>query len=482
MLAAGDNLEQSTLRERYRQGDVTPQGVVSGILQRLISGPENHVWISRVADEHLIARARFLQQQDMAMYPLYGIPFAVKDNIDVVGLPTTAACPAFSYQPTETAPVVSKLLDAGAMLIGKTNLDQFATGLVGTRTPYGVVHNAFDPTYIAGGSSAGSAVAVASGYVSFALGTDTAGSGRIPAAFNNIIGLKPTRGMLSTRGIVPACRSLDCISIFALSVLNAWEVLAVTKGFDPHDPFSRPYADVDVPHERSPLRPFRFGIPASEHMQVFDNHTAAQQFDLAVQRLVSLGGALVDVDFTPFIETAHLLYEGPWIAERYVAIRAFLATHREALHPVTRDIIEAGATVQGPDVFAAYYRLKALRRAIAPLWNDIDVLVTPTASSMFTIAQVEAEPIRLNTQLGYYTNFMNLLDLSAIAIPAGFLDNGLPFGITLAAPAFSEAWLCTVGDAVHRAARLGMGATGYPVPPMQESGQPAANSPRSTSP
>lgn len=466
MLAVGDSLEQSTLRERYRHGDLTPHDVVSGILQRLATAPENHVWISRYADEHLIARARSLQQQDMAMSPLYGLPFAVKDNIDVVGLPTTAACPAFSYLPTETAPVVSKLLDAGAMLIGKTNLDQFATGLVGTRTPYGPVHNAFDPNYIAGGSSAGSAVAVASGYVSFALGTDTAGSGRIPAAFNNVVGLKPTRGMLSTRGIVPACRSLDCVSIFALSVPNAREVLTVAKGFDPNDPFSRPQADVDACREPLELRPFYFGIPVREHLQAFGNHTAEQQFDQAVQRLVGLGGEPVDVDFTPFVETAQLLYEGPWIAERYVAIREFMATQRAALHPVTRDIIEAGAAVQGPDVFAAYYRLKALRRAIAPLWNHIDVLVTPTASSIFTIAQVEADPIRLNSQLGYYTNFMNLLDLSAIAIPVGFVDNGLPFGITLAAPAFSEAWLCTVGDAVHRAAGLGMGATGYTLPPL----------------
>ncbi len=477
MLAAGDSLEQSMLRERYRRGDITPEDVVSGILQRLATGPEDQVWISRFVDEHLMARARSLQEQDMAMYPLYGIPFAVKDNIDVVGLPTTAACPAFSYQPTETAPVVSKLLDAGALLIGKTNLDQFATGLVGTRTPYGPVHNAFDSDYIAGGSSAGSAVAVALGYVSFALGTDTAGSGRIPAAFNNVVGLKPTRGMVSARGVVPACRSLDCVSIFALSVPNAWEVLTVTKGFDHDDPFSRLHADVETPRERPALRSFRFGIPARGHIQAFGHHSAAQQFDLAVQRLVSLGGEPVDVDFTPFVETAQLLYDGPWIAERYVAIEEFLATHREALYPVTRDIIEAGAAVQGPDVFAAYYRLKALRRAIAPLWNDIDVLVTPTASSIFTIAQVEADPIHLNTQLGYYTNYVNLLDLSAIAIPAGFLDHGLPFGITLAAPAFSEAWLCTVGDAVHRAARLGMGATGCGLPPIQEPGQSATNSP-----
>lgn len=411
----------------------------------------------------------------MASYPLYGLPFAVKDNIDVVGLPTTAACPAFAYLPTETAPVVSKLLDAGAMLIGKTNMDQFATGQVGICTPYGPVHNAFNSAYIAGGSSAGSGVAVASGYVSFALGTDTAGSGRIPAAFNNVVGLKPTRGMLSTRGVVPACRSLDCVSIFALSVPNAWEVLSVTQGFDPDDPFSRPHADLSSCHDLPVLRPFRFGIPASEHLKGFGHHTAAPPFDQAVQRLIALGGEPVDIDFTPFMETARLLYEGPWVAERYVALRDFMATHREALHPVTGDIIEAGAAVQRPDVFAAYYRLKALRRTVEPLWRRIDVLVTPTASRLFTIAEVEADPIRLNTQLGYYTNFMNLLDLSAIAIPSGWFAHGLPCGITLAAPAFSEAWLCTVGEAVHRAGGLTMGATGCPLPPLPERGQRATS-------
>jgi allophanate hydrolase len=466
MLAAKDSLEQSTLRARYRRGELIPQEVVLGILQRLSTAPDDHVWISQFPDEYLMARARFLQLQDMAAYPLYGLPFAVKDNIDVASLPTTAACPAFSYLPSETARVVSRLLDAGAMLIGKTNMDQFATGLVGTRTPYGPVHNAFDPTYIAGGLSAGSAVAVASGYVSFALGTDTAGSGRIPAAFNNVVGLKPTRGMLSTQGVVPACRSLDCVSIFALSVPNAWEVLSVTAGFDPDDPFSRPQADLIAGDAFPVRRPFCFGIPASEHMQVFGHPEAKAQFDQAIQRLVALGGEPVDVDFTPFFEAARLLYEGPWIAERYVAIREFMATHAEALHPITRDIISAGAAVQGPDVYAAYYRLKALRREIEPVWKRIEVLLTPTASSLFTIAQVEADPIRLNTQLGYYTNFMNLLDLSAIAIPAGFFsDDHLPFGITLAAPAFSEALLCRIGDAIHRAAGLGMGATGCALPP-----------------
>jgi allophanate hydrolase len=328
------------------------------------------------------------------------------------------------------------------------------------------VPNAFDPAYIAGGSSAGSAVAVASGYVSFALGTDTAGSGRIPAAFNNVVGLKPTRGMLSTRGVVPACRSLDCISIFALSVPNAWEVLNVVAGFDPGDPFSRAPVTPSSRCEPPAPRPFRFGLPARGQLQAFGHPTAEAQYDQAVQRLVALGGEPVDIDFSPFIETARLLYEGPWIAERYVAIREFMAAHAEALHPVTRDIIAAGAAVQGPDVYAAYYRLKALRRAVEPVWNHIDVLVTPTASSLFTIAEVEADPIRLNTQLGYYTNFMNLLNLSAIAIPAGFFtDQALPFGITLAAPAFSEALLCRIGDAVHRAAGLSMGATGCAMPP-----------------
>ena len=465
MLAASDSLELLTLRVRYGNGELTPEDVASGILERLSNAPDDHVWISQVPSEDLMARARFLQRQDMAAYPLYGLPFAVKDNIDVAGLPTTAACPAFSYLPNETAPVVAKLLDAGAMLIGKTNMDQFATGLVGVRTPYGPVHNAFDPAYIAGGSSAGSAVAVASGYVSFALGTDTAGSGRVPAAFNNIVGLKPTRGLLSARGVVPACRSLDCVSIFALSALNAHEALRVAAGFDPGDPFSREQAIREAPIRR----PFGFGVPIREHLQAFGHPGAEALFDGAIQRLTALGGEPVEVDFTPFMETAQLLYDGPWIAERYVAIRAFMDAHPEALHPVTHDIIAAGAAVQGPDVYAAYYRLKALRREIEPVWGRIDALLTPTASHLFTIAEVEADPIRLNSQLGYYTNFMNLLDLSAIAIPAGFFsDHTLPFGITLAAPAFSEALLCEIGDEVHCAAELKMGATGCALPPVNK--------------
>lgn len=467
MLKPTDSLEMSQLSSRYRDGDLTPTEVIEGILQRIATRGEDHTWISVFAAEELLARARALQQQGPQSYPLYGIPFAIKDNIDIADFPTTAACPAFAYIPTTSAPVVTQLQQAGAIAIGKTNMDQFATGLVGTRSPYGAVHNPFNPAYIAGGSSSGSAVAVAAGLVSFALGTDTAGSGRVPAAFNNIVGLKPTRGMLSTRGVVPACRSLDCVSIFALCAQNARAVLTVAKGFDPHDPFSRPAGDSCLPHDAPRLQSLRFGVPRTSQRVFCGDASASQLFDQSIQRLQAIGGEIEEIDVTPFSETARLLYEGPWVAERYVAIRSLLDQHPEALHPVTRDIIKAGATPSAADAFAAYYRLKALRRMTSTVWEGVDFLVTPTAPTIFTIAQVESDPLRLNTQLGTYTNFMNLLDLSGIAVPAGFLRNGLPFGITLTAPAYAEAALCSVGDSVHRAAGLCMGATSHALPPVR---------------
>lgn len=467
MLHPTDSLDLTSLRSRYQAGTLRPSDVVAGVLQRLAAAPADHVWIAVQAADQLQERAEALEALDMAHLPLYGVPFAVKDNIDAVPLPTTAACAAFAYLPAESAPVVQRLLDAGAMLIGKTNMDQFATGLVGTRSPYGAVPNAFNTAFIAGGSSSGSAVAVASGLVSFALGTDTAGSGRVPAAFNNIIGLKPTRGLLSTRGVVPACRSLDCVSILALSVPDAWDILEITRGFDVDDPFSRPPAATPAP-PRPPLRRFTFGVPAEQHLTFCGNDAARRQFDTAVERLCGLGGTPVAVDLTPFVEAARLLYDGPWVAERYLAVRDVVAEHPDALHPVTHSILATSANFTAVDTFAAYHRLKELRRHTSRLWEDFDILVTPTAGTIFTIAEVEADPLRLNSQLGYYTNFVNLLDLCALAIPAGWLDSGLPFGITLVAPAFDEPLLCTIGDAAHRAANLPMGATQCGIPPQEE--------------
>jgi len=452
-------LDLGSLKRAYASG-LRPAQLAAAIVERLAQRSDDKVWIDRLQSAELKARAAELERGDAAGLPLYGIPFAIKDNIDFAAHATTAACPQFSYKASASAPVVDRLLAAGAILVGKTNLDQFATGLVGVRSPYGVPRNPFNAAYLPGGSSSGSAVAVAAGLVSFSLGTDTAGSGRVPAAFNNIIGLKPTRGLISTRGAVPACRSLDCISIFSLTAADAAAVLRVAAGYDALDPFSR--------RQTSPARAMprsfsgaRIGVPRDAQLEFFGNPETPKLFSQAVERL---GAERVSIDFAPFLEAARLLYEGPWVAERYLAIRDFIERHPEALHPVTAQIIGGARKHSAIDAFAAYYRLKELQRRCAALWDDIDVLVTPTAGTIYRIAEVEADPVRLNSNLGYYTNFMNLLDLAAIAVPAGFQRDGLPFGITLVAPAFTDEALCALGDRAHRAAVKTMGATGLPLP------------------
>ena len=369
--------------------------------------------------------------------PLSGLTFAIKDNIDLAGVPTTAACPAYSYTPTQSAPVVQRLLDAGAIPAGKTNMDQFATGLVGTRSPYGACSSVFDERYISGGSSSGSAVAVASGEVDFALGTDTAGSGRVPAAFNNLVGLKPTRGLLSTSGVVPACRSIDCVTILTRTVAEAAKVFDAARGFDPTDPYSRvPTAGQGAAPWAS--GPFRFGVPAADQLQFFGDGEAAALYQKAITGLEALGGTKVEIDFALFRAAADLLYSGPWVAERLAAIGPFLANHAADMNPVVRDIIAGASRFTAVDAFLAEYKLRELRRATEAEWSRIDVLLLPTTGTIYTHEAVAADPVRLNTNLGYYTNFVNLLDLAAIAVPAGFRPNGLPFGISLIAPAFTD--------------------------------------------
>lgn len=464
-MAFGKNtaLDLTGLTRLYRGGDLTPAALVAGLIERIGARGDDKVWIYRIPDADLMARATALAKSGPEGLPLYGIPFAIKDNIDVAGLPTTAGCPAYAYIAEETAPAVARLLDAGAILVGKTNMDQFATGLVGVRSPYGAPGNSFDPSYIPGGSSAGSAVAVAAGLVSFSLGTDTAGSGRVPAAFNNIVGLKPTRGLVSCRGVVPACRSLDCVSIFALTGADAAAVLGVAGAYDPGDAFSRPApAGFSLGPEPAPAK-FRFGVPRPDQLEFFGNRGAAALFDAAVERLEGLGGGKALIDFEPFQDTARLLYDGPWVDERRAAVGDFIAANEAGTHPVTRQIILGGKNYAAVDAYRAYYRLKELKRQIEPVWDDIDFLVTPTAGTIYSIAEVEADPIRLNSNLGYYTNFMNFLDLAGVAAPAGLLPNGLPFGVTLAAPAYCEQRLLAVADAAHRAADLPMGATGLPL-------------------
>lgn len=373
--------------------------------------------------------------------PLRGVTFAIKDNIDLAGLPTTAACPDYAYTPLTTAPVVQRLLAAGAVPLGKTNLDQFATGLVGVRSPYGVPVNPYGKEFVPGGSSSGSAVAVASGLCDFALGTDTAGSGRVPAAFNNLVGLKPTKGLLSTRGVVPACRSLDCVSIFSRTVGAAAEVLAVAAGYDAEDPFSRP-AHPPLADDKWPLR---MGVPRADQLEFFGDADAAKLFAAAVERWRGLGVSIVEIDYAPFQAAARLLYEGPWVAERYAAIKAFIERKPEAMHPVTRGIIEGARTLTATAAFEATYRLAALRREAEAVWEQIDVMLTPTTGTICRVTEVEADPIRLNSNLGHYTNHMNLLDLCALAVPAGFLSHGMPWGVTLSAPAFCDDRLLRLG-------------------------------------
>jgi allophanate hydrolase len=446
-------LSIAALRAAYARGDLTPTALVEEIWRRCETHGDPALWIHRLSLDALKAHARRVEARDPATQPLYGMPFAIKDNIDLAGVPTTAACREFAYTPAESAPVVQRLLDAGAIPIGKTNLDQFATGLVGTRSPYGTPRNPFNPAYIPGGSSSGSAVAVAADLCSFSLGTDTAGSGRVPAAFNNLVGYKPTRGLLGTRGVVPACRSLDCVSVFSRNCADAAEVLRVVSNLDlvvgtdaprpirqTHGRQTQGTASVGSKPNTNyqlPTTP-RVGIPREDQLNFLGNADAAKLFSKAVAHWQQLGARIVEIDFAPFVETARLLYEGPWVAERYAAIRSFIEKKPEALHPVTRQIIEGGKSITAVATFEGFYKLAELRKNTEPVWQEIDVLLTPTAGTIYTIAEIEADPVRLNSNLGYYTNYVNLLDLCAVAVPAGFLPTGLPWGVTLVAPANND--------------------------------------------
>jgi allophanate hydrolase len=409
--------------------------------------------------------ARAAEEKGMTNLPLYGIPFAIKDNIDLAETPTTAACPAFAYKPLRSATVVQKLIDAGAIPIGKTNMDQFATGLNGTRSPYGPCRNAFNPEYISGGSSSGSAVALAKGQVCFSLGTDTAGSGRVPAALNNIIGYKPTRGWLSTRGVVPACRSLDCVSIFAFNVADAGRVLDVAVGYDDEDIYSRKREGIcrgpAVEHLRE--QRLRVGVPRRQQLQFFGNRESARLFDEAVAHMQALGAEIVEIDFSPFLETAGLLYGGPWVAERYAAIRHFFDLHSDEVFPPVREIIAGAHRYSAADAYNSVYDLRTFKRRADRVWGEVTCLLTPTVGTVYRIQAMLEDPITLNTNLGYYTNFMNLLDYAAVAVPAGFQKDGLPFGVTLAGPTHHDLLLLHLAGRLQQAYGLPLGATAIPV-------------------
>ena len=457
----GMRLDLTALRAAFDGGE-TPETVLDAVYSRIAGADLNPVWISLVPRETVMARAVAVAQVNRANFPLYGVPFAVKDNMDVAGMETTAACPAFAYTAKETASVVKRLEDAGAILVGKTNMDQFATGLVGTRSPYGACSSVFDARYVSGGSSSGSAVAVAGGLVSFALGTDTAGSGRVPAAFNNLIGLKPTRGSLSAANIVPACRSLDCVSIFALTAGDALQVFGAARGFDSSDPYSRPSAGEDG---AAPWLggSFRFGVPHPDQWEFFGDSEAQKLYEFSIRALESLGGAPAFFDFRPFQQAAALLYAGPWVAERLAALGNFLDAHADDVHPVVRGIIAGGARWSAADGFLAQYHLEELRRQTDHVWQDVDLLLLPTTGTTYTLAEVEAEPVKLNSNLGHYTNFVNLLDLAAIALPAGLRPNGLPFGVSLVGPARTDLALLTVADRLHRHSGGALGGLSTPL-------------------
>ncbi len=414
-------------------------------MSRIEAYPDKAVWIHRLPAEQIEKQLEQAVQrkQDGVLQPLFGLTFAIKDNIDFGGSPTTAACPDFSYVAEKSATVVAKLCEAGAIAIGKTNLDQFATGLVGVRSPYGAVKNPFNSEYISGGSSSGSAVAVATGLVDFALGTDTAGSGRVPAGFCGLVGFKPSRGMLSTTGVVPACRSLDCVSILARTCEEAAAIFSVARGFDEADIYSR--SKIDRPETKSFAGAFRFGVPGNRQLEFFGDTESEQLYRHAVEDVKSIGGVSVEIDYTPFAEAAKLLYEGSWTAERFLVCRELLERNPESLLPVTRSIIAKGMTFSAADAFESQYKLLALRWQAQKQWEKMDVLLLPTAGTVYTIAQVKADPIQLNTNLGYYTNFVNLLDLCAIAVPAGVLPNGVPMGVTFIAPAGADDQLLTLG-------------------------------------
>lgn len=449
----------SGLQAAYAAGELTPASVMENIRQRAVEYAAHNIWIHVLSAQEQAGWLEALAERDPATHPLWGVPFAIKDNIDLAGIPTTAGCPEFAYTPAQSARVVQQLLDAGAIPVGKTNLDQFATGLNGTRSPYGACHNAFAPEYISGGSSSGSAVAVALGLASFSLGTDTAGSGRVPACFNNLVGVKPTRGLLSSRGLVPACRSLDCISLFALDTDDADRVLSCAEGFDREDAFSRRNVFANSARYYG-LRtgPLKMGVLGEEHLKFFGDSDYAAAYRHTLAALADAGVELVPVDYTPFDQAARLLYDGPWVAERYIACESMLTANPKAIHPVVRSIVAQGDTLQATALFQAQYRLAALRQQCEAALESLDCLLTPTAGRLFSIADLLAEPVLYNAQLGYYTNFMNLLDMAAVAVPTAFTADGRPFGVTLAGSAFSDRALLSMANRLRALLPLPLGA------------------------
>ncbi len=446
------SLQISALHQAYERGEETVESVIAECLKRADEiAPE--AWIRKLTAEEVAAYVDALSGESPKTKPLYGIPFVIKDNIDLAGIPTTAGCPEFEYVPERSAYVVEQLILAGAIPLGKTNMDQFATGLVGTRSPYGACPNSFDRAYISGGSSSGSAVAVADGCCGFSLGTDTAGSGRVPAAFNNLIGLKPSKGALSCSGVVPACKSLDCVSIFALDAADARTVFDVASNFDPADAYAR-----ELEQEPVISRGWTFGVPKKEQLKFFGNAEYEVAFYESVEMLEKAGGNQVEIDFLPFLDAANLLYSGPWVNERYAAVGSFIEDQPDAVLETTRKIILSGLEIPAPKVFEAMYQLQAYKRSADTVMGSVDMIVTPTAGTCHTREAVNADPIQLNTNLGFYTNYMNLLDYAAVAVPTS-MTSSVPFGVTLVSFAGHDVKLLQLADRLHQVSGLHVGKT-----------------------
>lgn len=457
------NLSINALLSAYQDNSLTPEQVINHILSKSEKLSDHNIWITLLNKEQIQPYLGRLEGQTPDSLPLYGIPFAIKDNIDLADVPTTAACPEYRYVPQQSAFVVEMLINAGAIPIGKTNMDQFATGLVGTRSPepWGPCRNAFNKEYISGGSSSGSAVAVSLGLVSFSLGTDTAGSGRVPAMNNNLVGLKASKGLVSAGGVIPACRSLDCVTIFALNVDDANTVFEQAAVYDAKDDYARPNSFINNHrHYGVEQQSFCFAVPKSDQLAFFGNSDAEKLFKDACQKLVAMGGQQIEIDFSPFLEAARLLYEGPWVTERYVAIEELINTKPESLLPVIKTIIGSGKEKMASDAYRAFYQLQHYKQQTDVIMSAVDMLVTPTAGTIYTIEEVNADPIQLNSNVGYYTNYMNLLDYMAVAVPAGFMSNGLPFGISLVGQAFDDRKILSFARQWQQLMNLPMGNTG----------------------
>lgn len=445
------NLQLDVLRNAYRDGSTTPRQVLLSLREKAAAlNPDYHLFIHLLSAEELEPYLAALEGRDPGSLPLYGVPFAIKDNIDLAGIPTTAACPAFAYVPERSATIVAQLLALGAIPLGKTNLDQFATGLNGSRSPYGACPNSVLPEYPSGGSSAGSSLAVALGVASFSLGTDTAGSGRVPAALNNLVGLKASKGLISTAGVVPACRTLDCVTTFTATAREASQLLALTAHLDPRDEYSRSNPLWNDGSAFGTPRPFHFGVPRAQDLAFFGCPEGPLLFGDAIDQLKAMGGEAVELDLSPFLEAARLLYEGPWVAERYSVAGELMEQHPQAVLPVIRAVLAKAPAVTGVQTFRAQYRLQALKALCDKALEGLDCVVTPTIGRPVTRAELAAEPVLRNSELGYYTNFMNLLDYAAVAVPSGFMGNGLPWGVTLFGRAFTDQYLLSVADALQR--------------------------------